>query len=65
MGSKPAPSGGWLPWGEEVVAEGLVNCDGGESASGREGKQGVFRGETNFFAVHMFCGVVLAKKVDQ
>ena len=37
----------------------------GELAFGREGKRGVFLGEKNFFAAHMFCGVVLAKKEDQ
>ena len=37
----------------------------GESASGREGNRGVFLGATNFFAFHMFCGVVLARVEDQ
>lgn len=37
----------------------------GESASGREWNRGVFLGKRNFFAVHMFCGVVRARKEDQ
>ena len=36
----------------------------GESASGSEGKRGVLRGATNFLAVHMSCGVVLARNAD-
>ena len=34
----------------------------GESAPGRSGKRGVLRGVTNFFAVQMLWGVVLARK---
>ena len=37
----------------------------GELASGRLGKRGVLRGVTNFFAVHMLWGVVLARKSAQ
>ena len=37
----------------------------GELASGRLGKRGDLRGVTNFFAVQMLWGVVLARKSDQ
>ena len=37
----------------------------GELASGRVGKSGMLRGVTNFFAVHMLWGVVLARKLAQ
>ena len=36
--------------------------EAGELDSRREGNRGVFLGEANFFAVYMFCVVVLAKK---
>ena len=37
----------------------------GESAPGSDGKRGVFRGAMYCLAVQMFCGVVLARKLDQ
>ena len=37
----------------------------GEVALGRSGKRGVLRGGTNFLAVHMLWGVVLARKSVQ
>ena len=39
--------------------------EAGESARGRVGNWGILWGATNFFAVHMFCGVVLAMNDDQ
>ena len=36
-----------------------------ELAPGRSGNRGVLRGVTNFFAVQMSCGVVLARKLVQ
>ena len=70
-------SSSWEGWGASLPLPGGAGLGGkkgsrrawlivtGESASGREGKRGVFRGATNFFAVHMFCEVVLAKMEDQ
>ena len=37
----------------------------GELAPGRSGKRGVLQRATNFFAVQMLWGVVLARKSDQ
>ena len=37
----------------------------GELAPGRSGNHGVLRGVTNFFAVQMLWGVILARKSDQ
>ena len=39
--------------------------EAGESAPRRVCKPGVLRGATNFFAVQVSCGVVLARKDDQ
>ena len=69
--------GSWEGWGVSLPRMGRAGLAGkkwsrrawlivaGESASGREGKRGFFLGETNFFAVHIFCWVLLARKEDQ
>ena len=70
-------SGSWVGWGTSLPRFRGAGLGGkkwarrawlivaGELASGREGNRGVFLGETNFFSIHMFCGVVLARKADQ
>src|ERR1700712_407773 len=62
---KSLPRGGGGGLGGKKGSSQAFVVDTGSSAPGMGGKRGVFLGVTNCLAVHMLCGVVLARKSAQ